>query len=247
VSAQVSVDPQLIRSASKSWSRKRCWMRAVRGKLDAMALRLPLEQACNSSLEISELIKAGSRASPRRPNQTQARYFGHRRHLAAVSRLADVMQGEMLEFPQNTFASALISERGLGGRGVLGAYEHIREGNAVKCTAASSKCRWAEALSGASSTRSAADRRQRPDRSDRVLPHRENRAGRIWRKSVAQPVQTGLKSIDSMVPIDAASAKLIIGDRQTARRGRDRTPSFNQKGKDLICIYVAIGQKASRS
>ena len=77
------------------------------------------------------------------------------------------------------------------------------------------------------------------DKIEKVAP------GVIWRKSVSQPVQTGLKSIDSMVPIGRGQRELIIGDRQTGKTAVAVDTIINQKGKDLICIYVAIGQKAS--
>jgi len=166
--------------------------------------------------------------------------------ICRVHGLSDVMAGEMLEFPKNTFGLALNLERDSVGAVVLGEYEHISEGDTVKCTGRILEVPVGNGLIGRtvnalgqpidgkgplSTTES--------DVVEKVAP------GVIWRRSVSTPVQTGLKAIDSMVPIGRGQRELIIGDRQTGKTAVAIDTILNQKGKDLICIYVAIGQKAS--
>ncbi len=166
--------------------------------------------------------------------------------IARVHGLADAMQGEMLEFPSNTFGLALNLERDSVGAVILGDYEHISEGDTVKCTGRILEVpvgreligRVVDALGQPIDGKGPINARQ-TDVIEKVAP------GVIWRKSVSQPVQTGLKSIDAMVPIGRGQRELIIGDRQTGKTAVAIDTIINQKGKDLFCIYVAIGQKAS--
>ena len=166
--------------------------------------------------------------------------------IARVHGLADAMQGEMLEFPNNTYGLALNLERDSVGVVILGDYEHISEGDTVKCTGRILEVpvgpelmgRVVDALGQPIDGKGPINARQ-TDVIEKVAP------GVIWRKSVSQPVQTGLKSIDSMVPIGRGQRELIIGDRQTGKTAVAIDTIINQKGKDLFCIYVAIGQKAS--
>ncbi len=166
--------------------------------------------------------------------------------ICRVHGLADVMQGEMLEFPGNTFGLALNLERDSVGAVVLGDYEHITEGDTVKCTGRILEVpvgpeligRVVNALGEPIDGKGPIEAKL-TDKIEKVAP------GVIWRKSVSQPVQTGLKSIDSMVPIGRGQRELIIGDRQTGKTAVAVDTIINQKGKDLFCIYVAIGQKAS--
>src|SRR5437660_4171979 len=166
--------------------------------------------------------------------------------IARVHGLADAMQGEMLEFPNNTYGLALNLERDSVGVVILGDYEHISEGDTVKCTGRILEVpvglelmgRVVDALGQPIDGKGPINAKQ-TDVIEKVAP------GVIWRKSVSQPVQTGLKSIDSMVPIGRVQRELIIGDRQTGKTAVAVDTIINQKGKDLICVYVAIGQKAS--
>ncbi len=166
--------------------------------------------------------------------------------ICRIHGLADVMQGEMLEFPGNTFGLALNLERDSVGAVVLGEYEHITEGDTVKCTGRILEVpvgpeligRVVNALGEPIDGKGPIEAKQ-TDKIEKVAP------GVIWRKSVSQPVQTGLKSVDSMVPIGRGQRELIIGDRQTGKTAVAIDTIINQKGKDLICIYVAVGQKAS--
>ncbi len=156
------------------------------------------------------------------------------------------MQGEILEFKDNTFGLALNLERDSVGAVILGDYEHISEGDIVKTTGRILDVpvgpeligRVVNALGQPIDGKGPINAKER-DVIEKVAP------GVIFRKSVSQPVQTGLKSIDSMVPIGRGQRELIIGDRQTGKTAVAVDTIINSKGKDLICIYVAIGQKAS--
>jgi F-type H+-transporting ATPase subunit alpha len=166
--------------------------------------------------------------------------------ICRIHGLSDVMQGEMLEFPKNTFGLALNLERDSVGAVILGAYEHITEGNTVKCTGRILEVPVGEALIGrvVNALGQPIDGKG-PVATQLSEPIEKIAPGVIWRKSVSQPVQTGLKAIDSMVPIGRGQRELIIGDRQTGKTAVAVDTIINQKGKDLFCVYVAIGQKAS--
>jgi F-type H+/Na+-transporting ATPase subunit alpha len=197
--------------------------------------------------EISELIKSriqnlGGNAEAR----TQGTVISVTDGICRIHGLADVMQGEMLEFPKNTFGLALNLERDSVGAVILGAYEHISEGDIVKTTGRILEVPVGPELIGrvVNSLGEPIDGKgpvnaKMTDVIEKVAP------GVIARKSVSQPVQTGLKAIDAMVPIGRGQRELIIGDRQTGKTAVAIDAIINQKGKDLICIYVAIGQKAS--
>ena len=166
--------------------------------------------------------------------------------ICRIHGMADVMQGEMLEFPGNTFGMALNLERDSVGAVVLGAYEHITEGDVVKTTGRILEVPVGPELLGrvVNSLGQPIDGKgpinaKLTDKIEKVAP------GVVWRKSVSQPVQTGLKCIDAMVPIGRGQRELIIGDRQTGKTAVAIDTIINQKGKDLFCVYVAIGQKAS--
>ncbi|MEY3200874.1 MAG: hypothetical protein RIR70_424 [Pseudomonadota bacterium] len=166
--------------------------------------------------------------------------------ICRIHGLADVMANEMLEFPGNTFGLALNLERDSVGAVVLGEYEHITEGDSVKCTG-----RILEVPVGPELIGRVVNALGQPidgkgpinakltDKIEKVAP------GVIWRQSVSQPVQTGLKSIDAMVPVGRGQRELIIGDRQTGKTAVAVDAIINQKGQNMVCIYVAIGQKAS--
>ncbi|HHT9029504.1 TPA: F0F1 ATP synthase subunit alpha [Burkholderia cenocepacia] len=197
--------------------------------------------------EISELIKSriqGLEASADVRNQGTV--ISVTDGIVRIHGLSDVMQGEMLEFPGNAFGLALNLERDSVGAVILGEYEHISEGDIVKTTG-----RILEVPVGPELVGRVVDALGNPidgkgpvnakltDAIEKIAP------GVIWRKSVSQPVQTGIKSIDAMVPIGRGQRELIIGDRQCGKTAVALDAIINQKGKDLICIYVAIGQKAS--
>ena len=197
--------------------------------------------------EISELIRARIQGLALSSDvRTQGTVISVTDGICRVHGLSDAMAGEMLEFPNNTFGLALNLERDSVGAVILGEYEHISEGDTVKCTGRILDVPVGPELIGrvVNSLGQPIDGKgpvnaKMTDVIEKVAP------GVIERQSVSQPVQTGLKSIDSMVPIGRGQRELIIGDRQTGKTAVAIDTIINQKGKDLICIYVAIGQKAS--
>src|SRR6516165_2861103 len=197
--------------------------------------------------EISELIKSKIESLDTGPEvRTQGTVVSVSDGICRVHGLSDAMAGEMLEFPKNTFGLALNLERDSVGAVILGEYEHITEGDTVKCTGRILSVPVGPELIGrvVNSLGQPIDGKgpvnaKETDVIEKVAP------GVVWRQSVSQPVQTGLKSIDSMVPIGRGQRELIIGDRQTGKTAVAVDTIINQKGKDLICIYVALGQKAS--
>jgi F-type H+-transporting ATPase subunit alpha len=166
--------------------------------------------------------------------------------IARIHGLSDVMYGEMIEFPGNTFGMALNLERDSVGAVVLGSYEHISEGDAVKCTGRILEVPVGPGLLGrvVDSLGNPIDGKG-PIQASGTSPIEKIAPGVIERKSVDQPVQTGLKAIDAMVPIGRGQRELIIGDRQTGKTAVAIDAIINQKGTGVKCIYVAVGQKAS--
>ena len=166
--------------------------------------------------------------------------------IVRVHGLADVKYGEMLEFPGGSFGLALNLEQDSVGAVVLGEYKHIVEGDTVKTTGRILEVPVGEGLLGrvVDALGNPIDGKG-PIKAAKKSPIERVAPGVIWRKSVSQPVQTGYKAIDSMVPIGRGQRELIIGDRQTGKTAVAIDTIINQKGKDLFCVYVAIGQKAS--
>jgi F-type H+-transporting ATPase subunit alpha len=154
--------------------------------------------------------------------------------------------GEMLEFPGDTFGLALNLEQDSVGAVVLGDYKHISEGDTVKTTGRILEVPVGEALLGrvVNSLGEPLDGKG-PIAATETSPIEKVAPGVIERKSVDQPVQTGLKSIDAMVPIGRGQRELIIGDRQTGKTAVAVDTIINQVGTGIKCIYVAIGQKNS--
>jgi len=160
--------------------------------------------------------------------------------------LADVMYGEMIEFEGGLYGMALNLERDSVGAVVLGDYLGLKEGQSCKCTG-----RILEVPIGPELEGRVVDALGRPIDGKGPIEAKETDAiekvapGVIARQSVSQPVQTGLKSIDSMTPIGRGQRELIIGDREVGKTAVAIDTIINQKGKDVKCIYVAVGQKAS--
>jgi F-type H+-transporting ATPase subunit alpha len=197
--------------------------------------------------EISELIKSRiQNLESGSELRTQGTVVSVTDGIVRVHGLAEVMQGEMLEFPGNTFGMALNLERDSVGAVVLGEYEHITEGDTVKCTGRILEVPVGEALLGrvVNALGQPIDAKGPINASD-SSPIEKIAPGVIARQSVAQPMQTGLKSIDAMVPIGRGQRELIIGDRQTGKTAVAVDAIINQKGTGVLCIYVAVGQKAS--
>jgi F-type H+-transporting ATPase subunit alpha len=197
--------------------------------------------------EISELIK---NKIEKFDLKTEARNEGTIISLtdgiARIHGLEDAMSYEMLEFPGNTFGLALNLERDSVGAVVLGDYKHLSEGDAVKCTG-----RVLEVPVGESMLGRVVDSLGNPldgkgdITAEASSPIEKVAPGVIERKSVDQPVQTGIKAIDAMVPIGRGQRELIIGDRQTGKSAVAIDAIINQKGTGVKCIYVAVGQKNS--
>ncbi|MFT5503024.1 MAG: F-type H+-transporting ATPase subunit alpha [Gammaproteobacteria bacterium] len=166
--------------------------------------------------------------------------------IARIHGLADVMSGEMIEFPGNTFGMALNLERDSVGAVILGAYGHISEGDTAKCTGRILEVPVGRHLLGrvVNSLGEAIDGKGALE-STEFMPIERIAPGVIERKSVDQPMQTGLKAIDAMVPVGRGQRELIIGDRQTGKSAVAIDAIINQKGTGIKCVYVAIGQKAS--
>jgi F-type H+-transporting ATPase subunit alpha len=166
--------------------------------------------------------------------------------IVRIHGLSDVMYGEMIEFPGNTFGMALNLERDSVGAVVLGAYEHITEGDKVYCTGRILEVPVGDELLGrVVDPLGAPIDGKGPINASGSSPIEKVAPGVISRQSVSQPVQTGLKSVDAMVPIGRGQRELIIGDRQTGKTAVAIDAIINQKGTGVKCIYVAVGQKAS--
>ncbi len=160
--------------------------------------------------------------------------------------LADVMYGEMIEFEGSIYGIALNLERDSVGAVVLGDYLELKEGQTCRCTGRILEVpigpelegRVVDALGKPIDGKGAVEAKL-SDAIEKVAP------GVIARQAVAEPVQTGLKSIDSMTPIGRGQRELIIGDREVGKTAVAIDTIINQKGKDCKCVYVAVGQKAS--
>nr|MBO2515291.1 F0F1 ATP synthase subunit alpha [Gammaproteobacteria bacterium] len=166
--------------------------------------------------------------------------------IVRIHGLADVQYGEMIEFPGSTFGLALNLEQDSVGAVVLGDYKHLAEGDQVRTTGRILEVPVGEALLGrvVDALGNPIDGKG-PIEAQGTSPIEKVAPGVIDRQSVNQPVQTGLKAIDSMVPIGRGQRELIIGDRQTGKTAVAVDAVINQRGTGIKCIYVAIGQKAS--
>ena len=166
--------------------------------------------------------------------------------IVRIHGLSDVMQGEMVEFPGNIYGMALNLERDSVGAVVLGAYESLAEGDSVRCTGRILDVPVGEALLGrvVDSLGHPIDGKG-PIKTKTRSPIEKIAPGVIARQSVDQPLQTGLKAIDSMIPVGRGQRELIIGDRQTGKTAIAIDAIINQKGTGVKCVYVAIGQKQS--
>src|SRR6059058_3964481 len=197
--------------------------------------------------EISELIRSRiQNLDTTAQVRTQGTVVSVTDGICRVHGLSEAMQGEMLDFPGGTFGLALNLERDSVGSVVLGTYEHISEGDTVKSTGRILEVPVGPELIGrvVNSLGQPIDGKG-PVNAKFTEPIEKVAPGVIARKSVSQPVQTGLKSIDAMVPVGRGQRELIIGDRQTGKTAVAIDTIINQKGGNVICIYVAIGQKRS--
>jgi F-type H+-transporting ATPase subunit alpha len=167
--------------------------------------------------------------------------------IARIAGLGNCMSQEMLEFPHSTFGVALNLEEDIVGAMILGNYEHIKEGDTVKSTGRILEVPVGEAIIGR-----VLDPLGRPldgkgeIKTSKYYPVEKIAPRVITRESVNKPLQTGVKAIDSMIPIGRGQRELIIGDRQTGKTALAIDTIINQKNENVICIYVAIGQKESK-
>lgn len=166
--------------------------------------------------------------------------------IARVHGLAKCMAGELLEFPGEIYGMVLNLEEDSVGAVLFGSDTYIKEGDPVKRTERIVEVPVGESLLGrvVNSLGQPIDGKG-PIKSDKYRPIESNASGVIARKSVHQPLQTGIKAIDSMIPIGRGQRELIIGDKQTGKTAIAIDTIINQKEEDVICIYVAIGQKNS--
>jgi len=205
-----------------------------------------MQQTLNPT-EISELIrKRVEQFEVSSEARTEGMVVSVSDGICRLHGLADVMQGEMIEFPGDTYGLALNLERDSVGAVVMGEYKHIKEGDTVRCTGRILQVPVGEALLGrvVDALGNPIDGNG-PIETEDFEPIEKIAPGVITRESVSQPVQTGLKAIDAMVPIGRGQRELIIGDRQTGKTAVAIDAIINQKGTGIKCIYVAVGQKTS--
>jgi F-type H+-transporting ATPase subunit alpha len=200
-----------------------------------------------SPSEISELIKKRIQQFDIKAEvRTEGTIVSLKDGIVRIHGLDDVMQGEMVEFEGNTYGMALNLERDSVGAVVLGRTDNLAEGQKVKCTGRILEVPVGEALLGrvVDALGNPIDGKG-PIETTQTSPIEKVAPGVIFRQPVSQPLQTGLKAIDSMVPIGRGQRELIIGDRQTGKTAIAIDAIINQVGTGVKCIYVAIGQKAS--
>ena len=197
--------------------------------------------------EISDIIRARIEDFDIKPEiHTEGTIVSLKDGIVRIYGLNDVMYGEMIEFPNNTFGLAFNLERDSVGAVVLGDYEHLQEGMTARCTGRILEVPIGEALLGrvVDALGNPIDGKG-PIKTTLTSPIEKIAPGVIERQSVTQPVQTGIKSIDAMTPIGRGQRELIIGDRQTGKTAIAIDTIINQKNTGIKCIYVAVGQKAS--
>jgi F-type H+-transporting ATPase subunit alpha len=197
--------------------------------------------------EITDLIKQRiDKFEVTSEARTEGTVVGVTDGIVRIHGLAEVVSGEMIEFPGNTYGMALNLERDSVGAVVLGDYKHISEGDKVKCTGKILEVPTGPELLGrvVNSLGMPIDGKG-PIESKISSPIEKIAPGVMERKSVSQPVQTGIKSIDAMVPVGRGQRELIIGDRQTGKTAVAIDAIINQKNTGVKCIYVAVGQKNS--
>ncbi|MFT6641020.1 MAG: F-type H+-transporting ATPase subunit alpha, partial [Flavobacteriaceae bacterium] len=197
--------------------------------------------------EISELIKqriGNFEASA--DARTEGTIVSLNDGIVKIHGLTDAMSGEMISFSNDLFGLALNLERDSVGAVVLGNYEHLSEGDKVQCTGKILEVPVGPELLGrvVNSLGQPIDGKG-PIETKLTAPIEKVAPGVIERQSVDQPVQTGLKAIDAMVPVGRGQRELIIGDRQTGKTAVAVDAIINQKGTGVKCVYVAIGQKQS--
>jgi len=167
--------------------------------------------------------------------------------IARMNGLTNCSANEMLEFPNNTFGVALNLEEGTVGAVILGSFTHLKEGDTVKRTSRILSIPVSDELIGrvVDPLGRELDGKEKIS-TQKFYPIEKIAPGVMQREPVNQPVQTGIKAIDAMIPIGRGQRELIIGDRQTGKTAVAIDTIINQKGQNMICVYVAIGQKESK-
>ncbi|HEY1419578.1 MAG TPA: F0F1 ATP synthase subunit alpha [Candidatus Dormibacteraeota bacterium] len=200
-----------------------------------------------STKEISEVIKQRLKDFDATMVSTDVgRIVATSDGIAQIYGLQNAMAGELLEFPHETYGLALNLEEDQVRAVILGDYSHLHEGDEVRTTGRLLEVPVGEALIGrVVNPLGVALDGKGPVKTDKTLPIEKIAPGVITRQRVDSPVQTGIKAIDAMIPIGRGQRELIIGDRFTGKTTVLLDTIINQKGKDLICIYVAIGQNAA--
>ncbi len=200
-----------------------------------------------NSAEISEIIQSTIKGmNIETEYKTKGLVVSIADGIVKIFGLSDVMQGEMIAFPNNKYGMAMNLERDVVGAIILGECDNIKEGDEVYCTG-----KILEVPVGRELVGRVVDALGNPIdgkgsiNTTMTSPIEKVAPGVIERKSVSQPLQTGIKSIDSMVPIGRGQRELIIGDRQTGKTAVAVDTIINQKDTGVTCVYVAIGQKAS--
>lgn len=197
--------------------------------------------------EISELIKQRiEQFDLKTETSTEGSIVSVKDGIVQIYGITSAISGEMLEFDNKTFGLALNLERDFVGAVILGSYGHLQEGQTVKCTGRVLSVPVGEQLLGrvVNALGEAVDGKHHI-KTAQFSPIEKVAPGVISRQSVDQPLQTGIKSIDSMVPIGRGQRELIIGDRQTGKTSIVIDTIINQINTGVKCIYVAIGQKTS--
>jgi len=200
-----------------------------------------------SSSEISEVIKQRLKDfDAEMVSADVGRVISVGDGIAQIFGLTGVMAGELIQFPGDVYGLALNLEEDQVRAVIMGAYEHIKEGDEVRTTGRIVQVPVGPALLGrtVNALGEPIDGKG-PIEADRQAPVEVIAPGVITRVRVSEPVQTGILAIDAMIPIGRGQRELIIGDRQTGKTSIMLDTIINQKGKDLFCIYVAIGQNAA--
>ena len=200
-----------------------------------------------NSTEIAELIKQRiDQFQVVSEARNEGTIVGVTDGIIRIHGLADVMQGEMIELPGNRYAIALNLERDSVGAVVMGPYADLQEGTKVKSSGRILEVPVGRGLLGrVVNTLGAPIDGKGAIKADGFEPVEKIAPGVIERQSVDQPIQTGYKSVDSMIPVGRGQRELVIGDRQTGKTALAIDAIINQKDSGVKCIYVAIGQKAS--
>ena len=197
--------------------------------------------------EISEIIKQRIKQFDLAPEvKTEGTILSIKDGVVQIYGVANVMLGEMLQFEDNTYSIALNIEPDSVSAIVLGEGKNLQEGQKVKCTERVLSVPVGQELLGrvVNALGEPIDNKG-PIKTDTFSPIEKIAPGVITRKSVDEPLQTGIKAIDAMVPIGRGQRELIIGDRQTGKTAIVIDAIVNQKNTGVKCIYVAIGQKTS--